>query len=84
MVTHMKTTVDISDDLMLRAKQAAVTSGTSVRRLIEQGLREVLARHGAEPTKRVNPVTFRGNGLRAEFRGRGWDAVRDAIYEERG
>jgi len=80
MVTHMKTTVDIADDLLLRAKQEAEASKTTLRSLIEAGLREVLGRRSAAKRPRVKPVTFRGKGLQPEFRGKGWDAIRDAIY----
>lgn len=84
MVTHMKTTVEIGDDLLLRAKREASESGTTLRRLIEEGLREVLARRGAGKGKRVAPVTFRGKGLRPEFRGAGWESIRDAVYGVQG
>ena len=36
MVTHMKTTVDIADDLLLRAKKEAAASRTTLRSLIER------------------------------------------------
>jgi hypothetical protein len=80
MVTHMKTTVDIADDLLLRAKQEAEASHTTLRSLIEEGLREVLGRKSAASRPPIKPVTFRGTGLQPEFRGKGWDAIRDAIY----
>ena len=44
MVAHMKTTIDIADDLLLRAKQEAKASQTTLRSLIEAGLREILGR----------------------------------------
>ena len=80
MVTHMKTTVDIADDLLLRAKREAEASGMTLRSLIEEGLRVVLSRKPAAKRRPIEPVTFRGKGLQVEFKGRGWDAVRDAIY----
>ncbi len=80
MVTHMKTTVDIADDLLLRAKKEAEASRTTLRSLIEEGLREVLGRKSGSRQKQISPVTFRGNGLQPEFRGQGWDRIRDAIY----
>ncbi len=80
MVTHMKTTVDIADDLFLRAKKEAEASQTTLRSLIEEGLREVLGRKSESRQKTVTPVVFRGNGLQPEFRGKGWDEIRDAIY----
>lgn len=79
-VTHMKTTVDIADDLLLRAKREAEASHTTLRSLIEDGLREVLSRKAAAKRRPVKPVTFRGKGLQREFRGKGWEAIRDAIY----
>lgn len=81
MVAHMKTTVDIADDLLLRAKKQAEASRTTLRSLIEEGLREVLGRTAVPGRPSITPVTFRGEGLQPEFRGKGWDAVRDAIYE---
>lgn len=80
MVTHMKTTIDIADDLLLRAKQEAKASQTTLRSLIEAGLREILGRSAPAQRRRVEPVTFRGEGLQPEFSGKGWDAVRDTIY----
>lgn len=80
MATHMKTTVDIADDLLLRAKKEAEASRTTLRSLIEEGLREVLGRKSKSRQKRVSPVTFKGKGLQPEFRGQGWDRIRDTIY----
>ncbi len=28
----------------------------------------------------IKPVTFGGKGLQPEFRAKGWDAIRDALY----
>ena len=80
MVAHMKTTVDIADDLLLRAKREAEASQTTLRSLIEEGLREVLGRKALSKQKPIKPVTFRGRGLQPAFRGKGWDAIRDTIY----
>jgi thiamine monophosphate kinase len=42
MVTHMKTTIDISDALFVSAKALAQQSQTTMRALIEEGLRRIL------------------------------------------
>jgi hypothetical protein len=39
MVTHMKTTVEIPDALAKAAREAASREGTTMRALIEEGLR---------------------------------------------
>lgn len=84
MVTHMKTTVDIADALLVEAKRAAAEDGTTLRALIEQGLQEVL-RHRRSPTSfRLRDASVGGNGLQESFRGADWATIRDAIYEHRG
>jgi hypothetical protein len=80
----VKTTLDISDGLMLRIKALAKRNGTTIRSLMEEGLEMVLAaRSSARPAK-VTPVTFRGSGLSREFQGASWDRIRAAAYEGRG
>lgn len=62
----MRTTIRLSDDLLTAAKKAAAESGCTLTALIEDALREVLARK-ARPTggrARVKLTTFRGTGLR--------------------
>lgn len=64
MVTHMKTTIDIADGLLEEAKKVAAREKTTVRALVEDGLRKTLA----ERNKRAKPfklklITFRGKGL---------------------
>jgi Arc/MetJ family transcription regulator len=84
MVSHMKTTIEISDALLTAAKDRAAKDGTTLRALVELGLRRVLEdRQSAEPF-RLRPVTFGGGGLTPEFRDGGWDKLRDAIYEGHG
>ena len=42
MVTHMKTTIEIADAILERAKRAAAREKTTMRALVEEGLRRVL------------------------------------------
>jgi hypothetical protein len=42
MVSHMKTTIDISDELLIRAKKYAAENCCSLKQVIEQGLRREL------------------------------------------
>lgn len=78
MVTHMKTTIEISDNLLIRAKRRAREQNITLRSLIEESLAVSLDQE--IPTKQVRPVTFKGNGLSREFQGASWDKIRDAIY----
>ena len=77
----MKTTVELSDDLLERAKQTAAREGSSVRALIEEGLRKVLMeREKATSRFQLRRVTVAGQGLNPQF-AESWDAIREAIYE---
>lgn len=83
MGTHMKTTLEVSAPLLQAAKALAVRERTTLRALVEEGLRSVLARK-KQGQFRLRDGTFKGKGLHADAAGRGWADVRDAIYEGRG
>ena len=59
----MRTTVRLDDHLLREAKQLAARSGRTLTAVIEDALRELLAR-SKKPRKRsrVELPTFRGNG----------------------
>ena len=50
MVCRMKTTVDLPDELLIRAKKRAAETRTPLRLLIERGLRHELAGRSHAPT----------------------------------
>ena len=80
----MKTTVEIPDSLLGQAKRLASQENTTVRALMEEGLRRLIAeRKGAKPFK-LRKVSFRGNGLQPQMAGVAWERIRDAAYEGRG
>jgi len=81
----MKTTVDISTPLLEEARRAADREGTTLKALVESGLRRVLAeRRGQRVPFRLRDASFRGEGLQPGFAAGSWEAIRDAIYEGRG
>ena len=80
----MKTTVDIPDALLKEAKKLASQEGTTVRSLIEQGLRQVLGKYKAPRPFKLKKVTYKGNGLHPFAEGHSWDRIRELAYEGRG
>ena len=57
-VTHMKTTIDIPDDLAIRAKKRAVDLRRPFRELVIEGLRARLDRDDA-PTRPASEKSIR-------------------------
>ena len=85
MGNHMKTTIDIADDLFERAQRVAQKEKTTFRSLTEEGLRLVLAKKQPAKPKKLPPlVTCGGSGLTDEFKDWNWDRIRDEIYRGRG
>lgn len=84
MVTRMKTTIDIADDLFLRSKQLSRERGVTLRELVSEGLALVVEKRLVKPVFHARAVTFRGNGLAPEFRDAPWGGIRDAAYEGHG
>ncbi len=79
----MKTTLELSDHLLERAKRLARKRKTTLRSVTEEGLRRVLEAEEAAPRAPLKPVTFKGRGLSPEYRDASWKDIRDAAYGER-
>lgn len=84
MGTHMKTTVEIADALMDEARRIATRDRTTIRTLIEEGLRHAIAERARRTPFSLRKATFKGKGLSAEAATAGWDKVRESTYEGRG
>jgi Arc/MetJ family transcription regulator len=82
--THMKTTIDLADPLLAEARKLVRRDGTTVRALVEQGLRQVLVQKRRAAPFRLRDASFDGDGLRPDLRGASWDRVRELAYEGRG
>lgn len=76
----MKTTVEITDSLLAEARQLAAARSTTLRQIIEEGLRKVIETKPAKPF-RLRDASFGGQGMRREMT---WDEIRDLIYKGRG
>ncbi len=62
MVSHMKTTVDLPDELLVAAKKRAAETRTPLRVLLARGLRRELSRPAPRPARvrRVRWTTVAG------------------------
>lgn len=77
----MKTTVEIADALLREARKLAAREGTTLRALIDEGLRRVLAeKKRGGPRFRLRLVTAGGRGLRPELGTASWDQIRELSY----
>lgn len=81
MVSHMKTTVDLPDELLLAAKKRAVETRTTLREILSRGLRRELRGTAPAPPRprRVRWVTVDGGlppGVDPTERERMHDALR--------
>lgn len=86
MASHMKTTIQIADSLFREARQVATQERTTLRALVEEGLRRVISEHRSRRNKRfrLRKATFKGRGLKPHLAGATWDQILDISYEERG
>jgi len=80
----MKTTVDISDPLHEEARKLAASENSSIKALIEEGLRKVVDERKHRGSFTLRRVSFKGNGLQAELANASWEKIRDLSYENRG
>lgn len=78
MGTHMKTTIEIADDVLVRAKRQAQREGKTLREVVEEALRQRLAQSSARVPFRLKKHTFRGEGLLRHDAD--WESIRDTIY----
>ena len=76
-------TIDIADSLLTEANQAAAREGTTLRALVEAGLRQVLREQRASSAPfALRRASCKGIGLRTELQGQPWEHVRSLAYEE--
>lgn len=65
MLAHMRTTIEIADDVLIRAKETARREKRTLRSLLEEILRDALAARPRQRKKfRLKDCSFKGTGLR--------------------
>jgi len=80
----MKTTVEIAEDLFARTRQVAQREGTTLRALIEEGLRTALAQRGQRAAYHWPDLSVDGEGLGPDIAEGSWELLRDRIYAGQG
>jgi hypothetical protein len=80
----MKTTIDIADSLFEAARKVAQRDRTTLKALVEQGLRQVIADRKRRPAFRLRKASFKGQGLNPQLIGASWEQIRALSYEGRG
>lgn len=78
MVSHIKTTIDIADTLLSRAKRKAGDLGVTLRELTEEGLELVLEKKSRRAAKNLRLVTFGAKGSAPVSLD--WERLRDLVY----
>jgi hypothetical protein len=76
----MKTTLDIADSLLTQAKQLAAARKTTLRQIVEEGLRNLIEAR-SDTTFRLRDGSFGGNATLSK---KTWAEMRDEIYHGRG
>jgi Arc/MetJ family transcription regulator len=84
MVLCMKTTVEITDTLLEEVKKVAAEEHTTVRALIEEGLRRVVGERQQRTAFRLRRASFGGQGLHTDVPDGSWQQIRALAYEGRG
>ena len=80
----MKTTIQISDSLFEEARKLAHRERTTLKALVEQGLRRIISERKRRNGFRLRKVTFNGQGMQPPLVGASWEHIRELTYEGRG
>jgi hypothetical protein len=80
----MKTTVEIPDALLDEARKLAARQDSTLRVLIIEGLRRVVAERKRAGGFRLRKASFRGNGLQPDVADASWERIRELAYDKRG
>lgn len=75
MVNPMKTTIEIADTLVKRAKRVQRRQNVTLRALVEEGLQLALERRDRGTPFVYKPVIVGGHGLTPEAANAGWHKI---------
>ena len=83
-LSHMKTTVELPAALLAEAKRLTRRDGTTLRELLEDGLRAAIEARKGRQRFVLRNASVGGDGLAPEIAAGGWDAIRARIYSGHG
>ena len=76
----MKTTFEIDDELLARAKQHARKRGCSLGSVVEEGLRQILSQPDSRNTYRLPDLSAGNPDATDPLEGYSWRELRGMIY----
>ena len=79
---RMKTTLEIQDELLRRAKLHARKKGRTLRSVVEEGLRAALADEPIKNTYRLPDMRVGDPNAEFPLEKYSWEELRDIIYGE--
>ena len=81
----MKTTLDIQDPLLEQVRKIAARDGETLRSLVEQGLRKVVAERSAKAKPfKLRDMSVGKPGSPFAYEALSWEDKRALIYEGKG
>lgn len=78
----MKTTLDIKDDLLIRAKKLAKRTGRPLRAVVEESLRLTLSQAEQQTTYKLEDMSFGDANADDPLESLTWQDLRNEIYGE--
>ena len=76
--------LEISDPLLREARKIAIRENATLRALVEQGLRQVVAEKKKHKPFRLRKASFKGDGLHPNIANLSSQEILDLSYEGRG
>jgi hypothetical protein len=80
----MKTTIEIPDTLFAEARKLAASEQTTLKALVSEGLRRIIAERQNKAPFQLRKASFRGRGLQPHLAGASWEQISDLAYEGHG
>ena len=80
----MKTTIELPDGLLSEARRVARRERTTLKALLEHGLRRALEERKSRRAFALRDASVDGQGLVPDVKAGGWDGMRDLAYRDHG